>query len=377
MDSRYLIETLKKLNVDFFTGVPDSYLSSFVDCAIDSCKEYADHIIAANEGNAVAFAAGYHLATGKIPCIYLQNSGLGNIINPVTSLLNEQVYQIPCVFVIGWRGEPGVVDEPQHRFQGDITLKTLELLDIEYIIIDKSSTVIQLEKQIEKFKKTLEVGKSVAFVVKKGALTSDLKVEYKNDYSTRREDVIKSIVEVAGEDPIVATTGKTSRELFEIREANGQPHHYDFLTVGSMGHSSSIALGIALNKPAKRVWCLDGDGSTLMHLGSMATIGALAPKNFVHILINNESHESVGGQPTVAGKIDFMKIAEGCGYSYVFRADNLRELNGLLENIMGLEGPIFIEVKCAIGSRNNLGRPSTTPVENKQVFMDMLTRSNA
>lgn len=376
MESKHFIKTLKKLNVDFFTGVPDSFLCSFVNYIVDSTGKDTRHVIAANEGNAVALATGYHLATGKIPCVYLQNSGLGNIINPITSLIAESVYKIPCVFVIGWRGEPRTIDEPQHTFQGDITLKTLDLLDIEFFIIDKLTTKSDLEERIDAFEGILGSGKSIAFVVRKDGLTYERATEYQNNYSAKREDVIKAIVEVAGKDPIVATTGKTSRELFEIRQANGQPYHYDFLTVGSMGHSSSIALGIALNKPANRVWCIDGDGAILMHMGSMATIGALAPKNFVHVLVNNESHESVGGQPTVAGNMDFTKIAEGCGYSAVFHAENLIELKELLENITEIEGPVFLEVKCAIGSRKNLGRPTTTLVENKQMFMDML-RSNA
>ncbi len=242
----------------------------------------------------MALAAGYYLSTGNIPCVYLQNSGIGNIINPVASLLNDRVYGIPCIFIIGWRGEPGTKDEPQHSFQGQVTLKLLEVMDIAYMVIDKATTERDLADKLVEFKTLLDSGKSVAFVVKKGALFYDEKVEYKNENTTRREDIIRRITDIAGDDIIVSTTGKTSRELFEIREQKGKSHKYDFLTVGSMGHSSSIALGIALNKPNTRVWCIDGDGAALMHMGSMAVIAAKSPKNYIHVVINNCAHESVG-----------------------------------------------------------------------------------
>jgi len=372
LDVTCFINVLKKHDLDFFTGVPDSQLKAFVDYLTDTLGSPDRHIIAANEGNAVALAAGYHLATGKIPCVYLQNSGLGNIVNPVVSLLSEKVYQIPCVFVIGWRGEPGLHDEPQHLFQGAITLETLNLLGIEHMVIDKETTEKQLSEKMVCFKKSLDSGKSVAFVVKRDGLSYDNTPVYKNRYSARREDIIHSIVKVAKDDLIIATTGKTARELFEIRKREKQPHHCDFLTVGSMGHSSSIALGVALNQPERRVWCIDGDGAALMHMGAMATIGALSPPNFIHVLVNNEAHESVGGQPTVASKIDFCGIARGCGYSSVFQAVTLEEFESMLSDIQGTPGPIFIEVKSAIGSRSDLGRPTSTPVENKEAFMSNL-----
>lgn len=372
MDVVKLIKQLKGMEVTFFTGVPDSRLKPLCNYLMNTYGISNNHIIAANEGNAVALAAGYHLSTGKIPCVYLQNSGLGNILNPVASLLNHKVYAIPCVFVVGWRGEPEVHDEPQHVFQGEITLKLLEVMDIAYMVMDKNTTETELEVKMIKFKALIDLGKSVAFVVKKGGLSYDVKVEYKNENPTFREDIIRRITKVAKEDIIVSTTGKSSRELFEVREKNGQSHKYDFLTVGSMGHSSSIALGIALNKPSIRVWCIEGDGSALMHMGAMALIGAECPKNYIHVIINNGAHESVGGQPTVADKINLGSIALACGYKYSYHATNLNELDLVLSEIEGKQSLIFIEMKAAIGSRDDLGRPTTTPIENKTAFMTYL-----
>ncbi len=367
---------IRNIGVDFFTGVPDSQITPLCNYLINTYEISNEHIIAANEGNAVALAAGYHLSTGKIPCVYLQNSGLGNIINPVASLLNDKIYAIPCVFVVGWRGEPNVHDEPQHVFQGEITLKLLETMDIDYMVIDKNTTENELENRMNQFKSVLDNGKSVAFVIKKGGLSYDQKVNYKNNNSTLREEIIHHITNVSQKDIIVSTTGKTSRELFEIREKNVQSHKYDFLTVGSMGHSSSIALGVALNKPNIRIWCIDGDGAALMHMGSMAVIGAKSPSNYVHVLINNGSHESVGGQPTVANSLNFCQIALGCGYKASYHVTNLNELDDILYEIDRKQGPIFIEVNSAIGSRDNLGRPTTTPIENKIAFMEYLRECN-
>ena len=364
------VSQLRDMGVNFFAGVPDSQLKPLCNYLIQEYGVSDKHIIAANEGNAVALAAGYHLSTGATPCVYLQNSGLGNIVNPVASLLSDKVYGIPCVFVVGWRGEPGLKDEPQHDFQGEITLKLLDVMDIAYMVIDKDTNIEEFQHKKSDFQILLSAGKSVAFVVKKGGLTYDKKMEYKNNKKLLREQIIEKIVDVADEDVIVSTTGKTSRELFEIREKKGQSHKYDFLTVGSMGHSSSIALGIALNKPNTRVWCIDGDGALLMHMGSIGVIAATSSKNYVHVVINNSAHESVGGMPTVVGKMDLAQIALGCGYRYVYSIDSLDELDDVLANLTG--GPVFIEIKSAIGSRADLGRPTTTPAENKKAFMTYL-----
>ena len=358
---------------DFYTGVPDSQLKALCNYLI---SEYGidpkHHIIAANEGNCTALAAGYHLATGKIPVVYMQNSGEGNIINPAASLMNNKVYAIPCVFIIGWRGEPGVHDEPQHIYQGEVTLKLLEDMDIAYFVISKETTEDELAAKMAEFKEILAAGKQAAFAVRKGALEFDGKVNYENDNTMDREDIIRHIVEHTGNDPIVSTTGKASRELFEIREARGEGHEKDFLTVGSMGHASSIALGIALQKPDKKIWIIDGDGAALMHMGAMAVIGANAPKNIIHIVINNGAHETVGGMPTVAEKINLVTIAKGCGYPNAVSADNFEKLDTELEAAKSKNELYMIEVKCSIGSREDLGRPTTAAKDNKMNFVDFL-----
>lgn len=361
------------IDSDFYTGVPDSQLKALCDFLMQSYGiDPKRHIIAANEGNCTALAAGYHLATGKIPVVYMQNSGEGNIINPVASLLNDKVYAIPCIFIIGWRGEPGLHDEPQHIYQGEITVKLLEDMDILSFVISQETTDEEVAGIMQTFRSVLATGKSVAFVIRKGALSYDKKGVYDNENRMLREDIIKHIVKVSGDDPIISTTGKASRELYEIREANGQGHQYDFLTVGSMGHSSSIALGIAINKPETKIWCVDGDGAALMHMGAMAVIGANSPKNLIHVIINNGAHETVGGMPTVAGKIDLTGIAKACGYPHVMCVDNFEDLDKELAEAKQREGLSLIEVKCSIGARDDLGRPKTTAIENKQNFMEYI-----
>ncbi|MBR6094841.1 MAG: phosphonopyruvate decarboxylase [Lachnospiraceae bacterium] len=361
------------LGAEFYTGVPDSQLKALCNYLIARYGiDPKHHVIAANEGNCTALAAGYYLATGKVPVVYMQNSGEGNIINPVASLLNDKVYAIPMIFVIGWRGEPGVHDEPQHIYQGEVTVKLLEDMDIASFIIGKETTGEELVKVMDSFREKLKAGKNVAFVVRKGALSFDGKVEYKNGNTMVREEIIRHITDVSGDDPIVSTTGKASRELFEIREAKGQDHSRDFLTVGSMGHSSSIALGIAFEKPDAKIWCIDGDGAVLMHMGSMAVIGANAPKNLVHVLINNGAHETVGGMPTVAAKADMIQIAKGCGYPNAVRVTTFDELDAALKEAKQRNELSFIEVLCSIGARDDLGRPTTTARENKENFMKYL-----
>lgn len=368
---------LEIIGADFYTGVPDSQLKALCNYlmhryGIDS----KHHVIAANEGNCTALAAGYHLATGKVPVVYMQNSGEGNIINPVASLLNDKVYGIPMIFIVGWRGEPGIHDEPQHIYQGEVTVKLLEDMDIKVFVIGKDTTDEEVAEAMRNYQKILATGKDVAFVIRKGALFYDGEIKYENSNTMIREEIIQHIVKASGEDPIVSTTGKASRELFETRVANGQSHKYDFLTVGSMGHSSSIALGVAINKPNTRIWCVDGDGAVLMHMGSMAVLGATAPKNMIHIVINNGAHETVGGMPTVANKIDLVAIARACGYPYAASVDTYEQLDTELEASKLRNELSFIEVKCSIGARNDLGRPTTTAIENKQNFMKYLKQLN-
>lgn len=357
------------LDCEFYTGVPDSQLKALCNYLINEYGiDEKHHLIAANEGNCTALAAGYHLATGKVPVVYMQNSGEGNIINPVASLLNDQVYAIPAIFVIGWRGQPGIHDEPQHIYQGKITCDLLDLMDIENFTVSPETSVDELNDVMIKFNNVLKSGKSVAFVILKNALTYDGKTIYENDNELIREEIIEHIVNVSDSDPIVSTTGKASRELFEIRESKNQAHKHDFLTVGSMGHSSSIALGIAINKPDKRVWCIDGDGALLMHMGSMPVVGNVNPDNLIHIVINNGAHETVGGMPTAAAGTDLVAIAKACGYSYAVSVDNIDDLDEELIKVKNMGNLCFIEVLSSIGSRADLGRPTTTALENKKAL---------
>ena len=357
---------------DFYTGVPDSQLKALCSYLYDEYGVSAHHVIAANEGNAVALAAGYHLATGKTPVVYLQNSGLGNIVNPVASLLNGKVYGIPCLFIVGWRGEPGVHDEPQHLFQGEITMSLLENLHIPAFVIDKAVTDEQVQVKLEEYRELFSQGRQAAFVIRKGGLSYSGRTAYGNPFALTREEAVGRIAAASGDGVIVSTTGKASRERFEYREARGMGHARDFLTVGSMGHSSSIALGIALQRPERRVWCVDGDGAVLMHMGAVALIGANRPPNLIHIVLNNEAHESVGGMPTVAGRLDLPTIARACGYPGAVSVETAEELDRALAAAKAGHELAFIEVKCALGAREDLGRPTTTPVENKQSFMDFL-----
>ncbi len=368
-------EALAKIvGANFYTGIPDSQLKALCDYLMGTYGiDPRHHVIAANEGNCTALAAGYYLATGKIPVVYLQNSGEGNIINPVASLLNDKVYAIPMVFIIGWRGQPGVYDEPQHIYQGEVTLKLLEDMGIDYFVIAQDTSEEETAKTMEGFRKKLAVGKDVAFVICKDALSYGGTVKYGNGHTMVREEIIRHIVEISGEDPIVCTTGKASRELFEVRTAKGQDHKYDFLTVGSMGHSSSIALGIAVNKPDRKVWCIDGDGAVLMHMGAMAVIGANSPENLIHVVINNGAHETVGGMPTVASSVNLTAIAKACGYPNAIGVDNFDDLDRELKAARLRRGLSFMEIHCAIGARADLGRPTAAASENKRGFMEYLS----
>lgn len=361
------------LGAEFYAGVPDSLLRPLCDYLMDAFgTDPRRHMIAANEGNAAALAAGYHLATGKVPVVYLQNSGEGNLVNPAASLLHRQVYGIPVIFVVGWRGEPGVRDEPQHIYQGAITLKLLEDLGIPAFVIGPETGDEEVREAMAGFRPLLAEGGDAAFVIRKGGLTYGKKRTYRNGYGLRREEAIRQIARAAGGDPIVSTTGKASRELFEIREALKQDHGRDFLTVGSMGHASSIALGVALHRPQERVWCLDGDGALLMHMGAMAAIGQGRPRNLIHIVLNNAAHESVGGLPTAAGGLDIPAIARACGYPCALTAETAGALDEALREAKARQDLCLIEVKCAIGARPDLGRPTTSPQENKRAFMERL-----
>lgn len=367
----FFIAKLKEYGIDFFAGVPDSLLKSV--CAFITDNFDVQHnIISANEGAAVGLAAGHYLATGKPACVYMQNSGEGNIINPLASLTDPEVYNIPVLLLIGWRGRPGTHDEPQHIKQGKVTLGLLDAMGIQYAVLSKEEE--QAEKQIENAFVALKNKEVYALIIEKDTFESyQLMNVENNNLSLSREEAIQTVAaSIDDKDCIVSTTGMISRELFEFRSSNGQSHERDFLTVGSMGHASQISLGIALAKPERRVWCFDGDGAVIMHMGSMAIIGTKAPKNFVHIVFNNGAHDSVGGQPTAGLKIDLPAIAKASGYLHSFSVDNKEVLLGILDQTKALTGPILIEIKVKKGNRIDLGRPTTTPAYNKALFMDYL-----
>ena len=311
MDAITLLTACKEAGITFYTGVPDSQLKGLCDTLYDLYGVHSQrHLVAANEGGAVGLAAGHYLATDNPALVYLQNSGLGNIVNPVCSLLHDKVYGIPCLFVVGWRGEPGVHDEPQHVFQGEVTLEQLRLMDIEPHVLESSTTDEQFRAMFAHIIARLKQGKCAALVIRKGALTTACRPKYANAYTVTREQAVGLIARMAGErDIFVSTTGKLSRELFEIRQGLGQGHARDFLTVGSMGHASMIALGIALAKPERRVWCLDGDGAALMHMGHLGVIAKKAPRNLIHVIMNNGAHETVGGMPVAEGVMRFAPLA--------------------------------------------------------------------
>ncbi len=366
-------DLLQSNGISLFTGVPDSLLKDFCAYVTDNSPK-EQHIIAANEGAAVGIAAGHHLATGKVPLVYMQNSGIGNAVNPLLSLADEKVYSMPILLVIGWRGEPGGGhDEPQHVKQGLVTLPLLDTLGIPCQVLDsdEATALRQASGVISSCKAS---SKPHAIVIRKGTFGKyKLQREARNDYPLSREEALKIVVSrLAEKDMAVSTTGKLSRELFELREALGQGHGKDFLTVGSMGHSSSIALGIALEKPERRIWCFDGDGAFIMHMGAISNIGALAPGNFVHVVFNNGAHESVGGQPTLGFNMNIPAIAQSCGYKTAVTLTTQEEIETFFNRLPALPAPALVELRVRIASRDDLGRPTTTPIENKKTFMQNL-----
>jgi len=367
-------EQLAGHGVEFFAGVPDSLLKEFCLCIDDRIPD-DKHIITANEGNAIALAAGHYLARKHLPFVYMQNSGLGNAVNPLVSLCDPDVYSIPMLVMIGWRGEPGVKDEPQHIKQGKIQIELLEAMDIPYEIISKDDEQFKL-KISNMVKSAKDENRPTVLLIKKGTFEKyGNEIHHSSDLGMMREEALEIILENLDDNTIiVSTTGKTSREIFEIREKKNHSHQQDFLTVGSMGHCSSIALGIALSKPNREVVCIDGDGAMLMHLGSLTTIASLKQKNFRHILMNNEVHESVGGQSTAAKNLDLSAIVEAIGASKMFKAETPDDLNTNILDFIDCSGPAFLEIKIRPGSREDLGRPTIKPVDNKENFMKFLEK---
>jgi len=365
-------DALSAHGFDFYAGVPDSLLKDL--CAYVTDHTPAEkHIITANEGSSVAFAAGHYLATGRPGIVYLQNSGLGNTVNPLTSLADQGAYGIPMLLIVGWRGEPGLKDEPQHVKMGSVSRELLDAIGVEWA---------ELPKDIDEARAAIAAASAkfaerpapFAFLVRKETFEKyKLQNTIKSPYLMTREDSIGALVELMRPGmPVVGTTGMPSRELYEHREKRGEPHETDFLTVGSMGHSSQIALGIAINKPNKTVYCLDGDGAVLMHMGGLASIGTSNAKNYKHICLNNGAHDSVGGQPTVAFEVDLAAVAKACGYRQTFVVTSLDELRATFPAFDAAEGPVFLEVRVAVGHRTDLGRPKMSPSELKVAFMENL-----
>ena len=371
---KYFYDSLIANGTDFFAGVPDSLLKNF--CAYITDNAPADkHIISANEGSATALATGYHFATGKIPLIYMQNSGEGNMINPLLSIVDPDVYSVPMMIVIGWRGEPGVHDEPQHIKQGKVTCDLLDAMKIPYSVLGADNCNKCLDKALAKAYGYIKANNApYAFVIKKGtfedyALQNNTTVEADMSREEAIEKIMLSAPETAA---FVSTTGMASRELYELRDKHGQGHSKDFLTVGGMGHASQIALSIAMQKKDRLIYCIDGDGASIMQMGGMATIGTRNPSNMVHIVLNNGAHDSVGGQPTVGRQIDLCGIAKACGYGNVVKASTKEELDAILKDKNTFDKLTFIEVLVRKGARKDLGRPKTTPQENKKAMMEFL-----
>lgn len=371
---QFFIETLKDNGIDFFAGVPDSLLKNICAYMTDTLPR-EQNIIAANEGGAVGIAAGYHLATGRIACVYMQNSGEGNIINPLASLTDKEVYNIPVLLLIGWRGKPGEHDEPQHIKQGKITTGLLNTLGVDYTVLnkDENKAKAQIEHAIRHMTRTNEV---YALVIEKDTFEAyALESTKESPLTLSREEAIKTVASHMGDkDVAVSTTGMISRELFEHRTSMGESHERDFLTVGSMGHASQIALGIALEKKDRKIWCFDGDGATIMHMGNMAITASLAPRNYIHVVFNNGAHDSVGGQPTVGLDMDLCAAARSVGYTQTFSVRTAEELLAALDKVTTAEGPVLLQVCVRKGNRKDLGRPTTTPIQNKEALMAFLNR---
>ncbi len=365
------LDSLNASGVNFFAGVPDSLLKEFCACVSEKYDQDM-HLITANEGAAIGLGIGYFLGTGLVPMIYLQNSGLGNIINPVLSLASEQVYGIPMLIMVGWRGEPGVEDEPQHVHQGRVMIDSLEGMDLPYVVLP-----LDEKKAIEQTQNALAMAREkmspVVIVVRKNSFENFPVQRPLCDLELSREDAVIAVAEMLPEDGVVVcTTGMPSRELFEFRANNNQGHHRDFLTVGGMGHASQIALGLCKAQPERPTYCFDGDGAALMHMGSLAIIGQSSAANLIHIVFNNGVHDSVGGQPTVGFDVDFCGIASACGYASAIEVDSLKDIIKALAYASVHAGPHFIDIHVRPGNRPGIGRPTTTPAQNKKAIMQYL-----
>lgn len=374
MKASKLLAQLENMGIDTIAGVPDSTLKQFCD-GIQTYEGDLQHYVTANEGAAVGVAIGTYLACGRPACVYMQNSGIGNIVNPLTSLANGDVYGIPMLFIVGWRGEPGVKDEPQHVFQGKITCELFETLAVTYSVIDQNTTEAEMEAVLQEAERILKRGDQFAIIVKKGTFEKEDPFLWSNENSMEREEVLGHILQGLPRDvAVVSTTGKISRELYEQSDKIYGNHENLFMTVGGMGHASMIALGLAQKRPDKTVVCIDGDGAALMHMGAIPFIAAQAPKNLYHIVINNMAHESVGSMPTGCQQTSFAKIAKAAGYKAADRLETLKAVDQIGDRIREEDGPILYEIPVSLGSRSDLGRPKESARENKETFMNFLNK---
>lgn len=372
IDIKYLHQELNNIGINFFTGVPDSLLNDFCLYLTENMSD-SQHIMAANEGNAIGIAVGHYMATGNIPLVYMQNSGIGNSTNPLLSLAHESVYGIPMILLIGWRGDPEVKDHVQHKKQGELTPVLMKEMDIPFEILDQENTVVEKFKWA--YNKAKEISSPVALIVKKGILTEKIKKQsYPESELLNREEAISIILDEIGPDAVyLATTGRATRELHEQIKKKGWSEPMEFLNVGAMGHLSSIALGISYAKPDKKIVVLDGDASAIMHLGSLATIGRYPSANLVHIVLDNEVNESVGGQPSACKTADLTKIAEACGYHTpdgpVFSA---LEVQNFLNLQPKGKKPSFMDLKIRQGIRKDMPKLQINHKEMKTQLMERL-----
>jgi len=374
IDPEKLYQFLQEKGVTFFSGVPDSLLKDFLKYLQDH-SESDSHIITANEGLAIGLASGYHFATGKLPLVYLQNSGLGNIINPITSLADSEMYGVPVLLMIGWRGRPGHHDEPQHTKMGRITVSLLDVLEIPYFILETDEE-ISFNNISLAIKEATVNQKPVAILVPEGIFEPYTGKKEIDNYNLLREGVIKNLLtHLNGNEIVVCTTGKTGREFYEQNIAAGTKINKYMLSAGAMGHANHIALGLKLASEEK-VIILDGDGAILMHMGSLPVIGHLAENNFIHIVLNNGSHESVGGQPTEGFFADFSAIAAASGYKIVVSISSEEELAHWLKNGLNESKTQFVEIKTSRVSRNDLIRPAGSPKQWKENLMSAIKQKS-
>lgn len=371
IEPKLVVDTLSELGVEFACGVPDSLMEPL--CTYLATLPPERHLLAANEGAAIGLAVGHYLGTGKPAFVYMQNAGIGNAINPLVSLADPGVYAIPMLVFVGWRGQPGTTDEPQHMTQGKQMVPLMEALEVPWATLAKEpeEARAQLAEALD-----VAVTRSTPYVmlVEKGSFvpTQSAEKEEAHDGPSREEALIALLEAVGSEGIYVATTGMLGRELYEYRERSGTPSSRDFLTVGGMGHASSIALGLAEARPEREVWCLDGDGATLMHMGTLAVIAARSPKNFFHVVFNNGVHDSVGGQPTVMRSIDLAAAARAFGYEFATSISDVGHIGKVVEEMRHSPGPALVDLRVRPGNREGIGRPKRTPAEAKTVLMGSL-----